>query len=347
MSFLEQYLMDKCLPSNLSGYNIHSVKDPVNDKMNHARGAEAGSAFRKFQNSLPFRLLVRGFLVATKYLPVWLLRTIGILFVVLFIAFNFRNYRAIKKNLAHIKPGLSPAAYARMAFDVFRYYSYYLIDLFHLSHDPARIRKYRVNFRGLEHYEAISSQSKGVIFLTTHLGNWEIGGLTLASMGRGLTVVYSPDTSSLLEIQRSFVRKVKGIKEIALKQGAFSSLKLLRVLQDGEAVALQGDRLTLDSGIKVKFFGADALLPKGPVKLALASESIILPVIMPITGLKSYDIIVEPPIVMERMDDPAEELETNLNKIIKILEKYISQYPTQWYTFMPFWEEDKEELTNT
>lgn len=318
----------------------------MNESINAAGGAEAQSVFRKFQNTLPFRLLVRGFLIATRHMPVWLLRIIGIFFVFLFIGFNFRNYRAIKKNLMRIKPGLSSAAYARLAFDVFRYYSYYLIDLFHLSHDPGRIKKYRINVRGIENYEAISSKKNGIIFLTTHLGNWEIGGLKLASMGREINVVYSPDTSSLLEIQRSFIRRVEGIKEIALKQGTFSSLKLLRVLQDGETVALQGDRLTLDSGVKVKFFGADALLPKGPVKLALVSDSIILPVFMPITGFKSYDIIMETPIIMERMSDPAKELETNLNKVIKILEKYISLYPTQWYTFMPFWEEDKEGLNN-
>ena len=315
--------------------------------MDTSGGAEARSVFRKFQDTPPFRLLVRGFLFATKYMPVRLLRTLGIFIVFLFIAFNFGNFRAIRRNLARIKPGLSPREYSRMAFDVFRNYSYYLIDLFHLSHDPRRIGKYRINLRGLENYEAVSAKKNGIIFLTAHLGNWEIGGIKLASMSRGINVVYSPDTSSLLELQRSFVRRIEGIREIPLRQGSFSSLKLLRVLQEGEAVALQGDRLTLDSGVKVKFFGADALLPKGPVKLALVSDSIILPVFMPIAGFKAYDIIMERPIVMERMDDPAEELETNLGKIIKIFEQYIGRYPTQWYTFMPFWQDDKEEFTDT
>jgi KDO2-lipid IV(A) lauroyltransferase len=319
----------------------------MSNNLNAAGGSEARSVFRKFQDTLPFRFLVRGFLIATKYTPVRVLRTVGILFVFLFIGFNFRNFRAIRKNLARIKPGLSSTTYARMAFDVFRNYSYYLIDLFHLSHDPGRIRKYRINLRGQENYEAVSSKKNGIIFLTAHMGNWEIGGIKLAALGRGINVVYSPDTSSLLELQRSFVRRTEGVKELPLRKGSFSSLKLLRVLQDGEAIALQGDRMTFDSGVKVKFFGADALLPKGPVKLALVSDSIILPVFMPITGFKSYDIIMERPIVMEKTGDPAKDLETNLSKIIKIFEQYIGRYPTQWYTFMPFWLDDKEEFTNT
>jgi len=38
---------------------------------------------------------------------------------------------------------------------------------------------------------------------------------------------------------------------------------------------------------------------------------------------------MERPIVRGKMSDPAEELETNLNKIIKKPENYIGQYSTQ------------------
>src|SRR5512135_2146396 len=91
--------------------------------------AEAQSVFRKFQNTLPLRLLLRGFLGATKHLPVWLLRLTGRPVVLVFIGFNFRNYRAIQKNLSRIKPGLSSLIYAYLAYGVFRDYSFYLIDL--------------------------------------------------------------------------------------------------------------------------------------------------------------------------------------------------------------------------
>lgn len=307
--------------------------------------AEAESVFRRFQNTLPFRLLVRGFITATKYLPVRLLRMTGILFVFIFIFFNFRNYSAIRKNLSRIKPGLSAFTYSCMAFSVFRNYSYYLIDLLHVSHDIRRIKKYSVQISGMENIERANAQNKGIIFLTTHLGNWEIGALNLPSMNKEIHLVYSPDSSSLLEIQRRLLRTAEGIREVPLKQGEFSSLKLLRLLQEEKIIALQGDRLLFDRGIMTKFFGHKALLPKGPIKLAMASDSIVLPVFMPITGFKSYEIIMEKPVIMEKTDDPDADLKTNLEKIIKILEKYIGLYPTQWYTFMLFWEEDRKGLT--
>ncbi len=316
------------------------MRNSINDQKNTMHGAEAESAFRKFQHAFPFRILIKGFLFSTKYLPVWLLRIVGIFFVLLFILLNFKNYIAIRQNLSRIKPGLSAFSYSFQAFAVFKNYSYYLIDLFHLSHDPERIRKYDVEITGIENLEIALSQKKGIILLATHLGNWEIGGLKLSSSGREINVVYSPDSMSSLEIQRSFIRFAEGINEIPLRQGEFSSLKMLRILQEGRIIALQGDRLTFDSGVKMSFFCSDALFPKGPVKLAIVSESIILPVFIPIKGYKSYEIIIEQPIAMEKNMDPEIELKTNLNKIIKILEKYIGQYPTQWYTFMPFWIDD-------
>ena len=306
--------------------------------------AEAQSVFRRLQDTLLFRVLLSGFFNATKYLPVWLLRLTGRPVVLVFIAFNFRNYRAIQKNLARIKPGLSSLRYAYLAYGVFRDYSFYLIDLFYLSHDARRLDEYEFRVTGMENLEKALSSGRGIVLLASHLGNWELGSLKLSLDDRKIHVVYSPDSSSILESQRSFLRSAEGVQEVPLREGGFSSLRLLRVLQEGGIVALQGDRLTFDSGIAVPFFGHEALLPKGPVKLALVSDSIVIPVFIPMTGYKSYEIIVEGPVFMETGESVTDELKTNLQKIIKILEKYIGRYPTQWFTFMPFWEDDKKEL---
>jgi len=320
------------------------MKNSDNTKEDEVNSAEAQSVFRKFQHTFPFRLLVRGFLTATKYLPVWLLRIIGRLFVVLFIIFNFDNYRAIRRNLSKIRPGVISCAHTYMAYEVFKNYSYYLIDLFHLSHGPERLVKYTFTIRGNENVEKALDSGRGVVFLATHLGNWELGSLKLSCKDRKIHVVYSPDSSSLLGSQLSYLRYAEGVQEVPLKAGNFSSLKLLRILQGGGIVGLQGDRLTFDSGVPATFFGHEALFPKGPTKLAMVSDSIVLPIFIPITGYKSYTIIVEEPVVMDRSGGSSDELKTNLHKITTILEKYISAYPTQWFTFMPFWEEDKKEF---
>ncbi len=275
----------------------------------------------------------------------WFLRTVGFFVAVVFVIFNRENFRAIIGNLETIRPGLSSGRYAAMAFGVFKNYAWYLIDLFHISHDVNRIRNYKVKFSGLEHLDEALSIGKGVLLLTAHLGNWEIGGIFLSMRGQKIHVVYFPDSSGIIEEQRRFVRALEGIEEIPLSAGSFSAVRLLRVLQDGGSVALQGDRLTFDTGVPIPFFGKSALLPKGPVKLALASDSIVLPVFMPIAGYKAYEIIIDRPIAMERMNGAAEELGTNLAKIVEVFERRIGRYPTQWFTFIPFWTQRREDIS--
>ena len=57
-------------------------------------------------------------------------------------------------------------------------------------------------------------------------------------------------------------------------------------------------------------------------------------------GYKNYEIIIEEPLVME----PDKQVEYNLSKLLAVFERQIGKYRTQWYMFMPFWEEDQERL---
>lgn len=310
--------------------------------MENHNTAESPSAFRRLQHTTPLKMLIGGFLYATKYLPLWFLRYAGIPFVIFFIILNYKNFIAIQKNLKNINSELSVFDLISSAFAVFKNYSFYLIDLFYISHDIQRIKKYRIKITGIENLEDAVNTGKGIILLTSHIGNWEVGGLVVASLGKEINIVYSPDSSILLESQRRLMRTAKGIREIALKPGGFSSIKLLRILSEGRIIALQGDRLLFDSGVTMPFFNKTAIFPKGAIKLGIITDSIIVPVFIPITGYKSYVIIIERPIAMEKDPNPELELKINLSKIVKVFEKYIALYSTQWFTFMPFWDKDKE-----
>lgn len=293
------------------------------------------------QHMLIVRLMLKGFMAATKILPVWFLRAVGHVCVVFFILFvSFKNFRGIMMNMRRIKPGISTFDAALMAHRVYVSYSYYLIDLYRISHDIKRISEYKIKITGLELMNEAVKSGKGLVLLTTHLGNWELGGLLLPARDSIIHVVYWPDSSDMLEMQRRNIRATGQVVEIALKPGEFSSVKLFRVLEQGGIVALQGDRLQFDSGQSVGFFGSPALFPKGPVKLAMLSGALVVPVFMPMRGYKSYEIIVEKPLEM----DASIELKYNLLKITSVFERYISRYPEQWYTFIPFWDEDRGRL---
>ncbi len=327
------------MQGNFQAASEHSSSGRTNLRNGYEKfnTVEPPSVFRSFQHTVPFRILIAGFRFSTRHLPVWLLRLAGIPFVFFFIALTFKNFWAVIGNLRLINPEISVLKAVFSAAAVFKNYSFYLIDLFYISHDLNRVREYKLEIKGLENIQEANKFSKGIILLTSHVGNWEIGGLALSSTGKEINIVYSPDSSEVLESQRSLMRSAVGVKEIPLKNGEFSSLKLLRILQDKGIVALQGDRLLFDTGVQMRFFTKPAFFPKGPVKLALAAESIVLPVFVPLAGYKSYKIIVEKPVIAKEYADKEKELKMNLDEIIYVFEKYIKEYSTQWFTFMPFW----------
>lgn len=206
--------------------------------MEKHNNAESPSAFRRLQNTMPLKVLISGFRYATRYLPVWFLRYAGIPFVIFFIILNYKNFIAIQKNVKNINPELSVLGTISSAFAVFKNYSFYLIDLFYISHDIQRIKEYHIKITGIENLENAITIGQGIILLTSHIGNWEAGGLVFSSLGKTINIVYSPDSSTLLESQRRLMRTTKGIREIALEPGEFSSIKLLRILREGGIIAL-------------------------------------------------------------------------------------------------------------
>lgn len=305
--------------------------------------AEAKSRFRKYQKNFFFTSLIAGFKYGSRFLPRWFMRAAAHLFSIFFIMINMTNFRAVMFNMSTIFPGKSRLTIMLLAYGMFVKYAYYLIDLFYISHGRERIRKFHINYIGEEILYSVLNRNKGVILLTLHMGNWEMGGIALTEKGiPPPTIAYFPDSQDILESQRNRLRSLSSVQHVELEEGGFSAIKLLRILQEGGIIAIQGDRLQYDSGVEVEFFGHKALFPKGAIMLASAADAVILPTFMVMEGYNTYNIYVENPIEIKVYSRKEETLKENLKEIISVFEKYVKKYPDQWYTFMPFWSKDRE-----
>jgi lauroyl/myristoyl acyltransferase len=310
-------------------------------KSSNPQTAEIPSRFREVQHTPLMRSLVRGFVRSAGFLPVWLMRLLAVSLVLpIAIPLTGKNFKGIMANMARMDPGTSGLRRFLNALAVYKNYSYYLIDLLYLSHGRARVREYRTTVTGGENLYTALKQGKGVVLLTAHLGNWEIGGEAIGETGRKVHLVYAPDSSAIFEHQRNLMRGETSVEGVALKPGEMVSLKLYRLLEQGELVALQGDRLQFDRGVSMPFFGAPATFPQGAVRIAQLSGSPVVPIFIPLKGYKTYEIIIEEPLTME----PDKRVEENLAKLLSVFERQIGRYKTQWYMFMPFWEKDQERL---
>ena len=100
----------------------------------------------------------------------------------------------------------------------------------------------------------------------------------------------------------------------------------------------------MKNGIKMKFFGKEALIPRGPAAFGCRLGCALGPVFMIRNSDDTFHFIMEEP-MFARGDMPEHEAIRELTaRYLKILERLIKEYPTQWYVFREFWSDGQESL---
>jgi KDO2-lipid IV(A) lauroyltransferase len=195
-------------------------------------------------------------------------------------------------------------------------------------------------------FEEAYRQKKGVIALTAHIGNWELGGTILSLMGYPVSAIVLPQRNK--EVNNIFLkqRRSKGLESIFLSQNLREGI---RRLKKGEVLAILGDRnigfsknirdkaINENNGVEVEFFGRKAYFPKGPAMLAYWTQALILPGFTIRGKDNKYTLYFERPIQAERCEDKEEFIRINTQKIAAVIEKYVRLYPEQWCVFEKVW----------
>jgi KDO2-lipid IV(A) lauroyltransferase len=214
------------------------------------------------------------------------------------------------------------------------------IDLLRFSERPPTNLEEIVPRRlGTEHLVAARDAGKGAILLTAHVGNFEIGGFFLGAIGLKVAVVYLADPSPVVERDRKAARDRLGIRSLEMKSD-FSAVKILRSLEEGYFVAIQGDRDYAGTGRALPFLGRSVSFPVGPFRIAAASGVPLLPVFVLREKDGTYRTVVEAPIRVEAASrSRREEAErAAMMEFVAILERTVRENGEQWFMFSRFWE---------
>jgi len=193
---------------------------------------------------------------------------------------------------------------------------------------------------GEENLVKALARGKGVICITPHLGNWELGGYVLASKGYPINILTLKEESQYLSRYEERLRKKAGIKTITIdlkERPNFAVLEIIKRLRGSEIVAMVADRIYEGQGVEIDFFGKSTLFPAGAVQLALETGATIIPVFVVLEQkMKYWGIIGEP--ILIRMDmDKKEAVKQGVQEIAKRFEEIISRYPDQWFNFFCYW----------
>ena len=213
-------------------------------------------------------------------------------------------------------------------------FSKYLSDFFDIPKWTEKTIKTKVKIENTHYLDKALSSGKGVLVLTAHLGNWELAGVVTSLLGYKINAIALPFESSTITKILIGIRENKGVKVILT--GVYKPI--LKVMRQNEILAVLGDRLFTEKGIKVKFMGKSTLLPRGPATIAIKTGARMLAGFL-VTEGNGYKLF------FENIPEPPESLPEEekilflVSKGAEIIEKNILLYPDQWLNFFPMWKE--------
>lgn len=248
-----------------------------------------------------------------------------------------KDQEAVRQNLQAVL-GCPPVP-DRLVREVFRQFGMYLVDFFRFDKlTPEDIRQ-GVRLEGMDRMEAACAQGRGVVVLTAHLGNYELGAAVLSLLGLPVEAVVlthqNPRVDAFFNRQRAKV----GVRSIPVQKMGRREFfdEALAALKRRSILGLVGDRDYFDHGITLPLFGRSIQIPGGTAFFALKTNAPIVPAFLLREPDSSYRFVVESPIEVPQGLPRNEAIRKVMEACLSVMERYIRQYPTQWYMFQEFW----------
>jgi Kdo2-lipid IVA lauroyltransferase/acyltransferase len=200
---------------------------------------------------------------------------------------------------------------------------------------PERLRSL-VEYDGIEILDEAKARGRGIIFLTAHLGSWEILSFAHSALHEPISFMVRRLDNRRVEGFVDGVRTRFGNRSIDKKMAARTALKLLR---DGGILGILADLNTQpNEGVFVPFFGRLACTTSGIAVLALRTDASVIPVVAPWDEAKGRYVFRGSPIVeLVRTGDHDRDVETNTARFTAAIEEQIRRHPDQWLWIHKRW----------
>jgi KDO2-lipid IV(A) lauroyltransferase len=186
-----------------------------------------------------------------------------------------------------------------------------------------------VVYDGFENFERALARGKGVLFLTAHLGAWELSAFTHSLYGHPLHIVMRPLDNVYLDRLMRRYRTMHGnstVDKDDFVRGLLSAMKA------GETVGILMDtNMTPPQGVFADFFGIPACTASGLAKIALRTDAAVVPgftIWDPV--LRKYRLRFDPALKLIRTGNDDADVLANTALFTKVIEEYVRKYPDQW-----------------
>ena len=199
-----------------------------------------------------------------------------------------------------------------------------------------------VEISGLEVLGESLRKGSGVMLISGHLGNWEVGAISLAAKGIPIDVVMQDQRNPLVDSYLAKLRSDAGVGVIHTSQGAYSVLESLR---SGRVVAWLGDQNPVGNSTMLDFLGVPSRVAKEAAILTLrAGATYFFASSLVVPGVpKKYKVEIKK-IAIARRQSRTKITEQLTEESTRLLEAAIRSNPDQYLWHHRRWKNGVEWL---
>lgn len=256
-----------------------------------------------------------------------------------FLAWRGGRERCIA-NMRHV---LRDDASARKAArQSFVNYAIYLVDFLRFTAVTRAEVHRRVAFDDWTTLDAARAE-RGIVFVTMHFGNWDLGAAALAEHGVPVSVVADTFGDARLNDLVLGSRRALGMQILAAERMGPS---ILRALKRRDVVAMLIDVPPEDGGVRVEFFGDTIAVHDGPARIALRAGASVFAATLPRERPGSDRVRpVLAPVPFTPSGDTERDVHDLTQAMMRALETMVAAHPDQWYIFRSLWVADRAAAT--
>ena len=246
--------------------------------------------------------------------------------------------KKMNENLKLVYPESSEEWRREIISKVYENLAWTLTETLALQRDHSQAFQWVKKFNKLEFLEKFIDEKQGVIFLTCHLGNWELFGSWFAQYeikrGHELHVVYQETHD--MDIS-NYIRETREKGSMRMMSKDVSVIKMAHMLKNGAHIAVLND-VSGTNKMKVPFMGVEANNIPGPAIMALLTGVPVIPLCLyRIAPFEHEAEVLEPIKIPDKNLNHEERVRLMVLEMNKSLEKLIKKKPEQWFWLHNRW----------
>ena len=250
-------------------------------------------------------------------------------FLLLTFGFLFRKKKIIKDNILKVFKEFSDSDIDILIKKMWSNYGltfseYVFLDKFRYN----KFNKSHIQISGEEIITEIKKKGKPVIFISAHLGNFELMAMELEKKNLNLAAIYRPLNNFFLNPFMVYLRR-KYLCKIQVKKGLVGMRETIKKIKENYSLALMVDQRVGESE-RYPFFGVPAHTTTIPAQLAIKYDLEIIPIFLERGENNLFKMEIQKPIKFQKTQNYDLDKKNITIEINRVIEKMILRNPGQW-----------------